>query len=133
MSANDLMIKALIVTTILSVVLVSYLLWVSSQERYTTIYIYPDYSNYVKPGSVVKFRYGLYCHEGQETNYTIKIYLGNELIKTKKVVLKNDERWEENESVYVPSDVSLPTKIRIVAETESDAYEVYFWIKEKSR
>ncbi|ADC66064.1 hypothetical protein Ferp_1926 [Ferroglobus placidus DSM 10642] len=127
---GKLMLKALIAATILSVVLMSYLLWVSSQERYTTIYIYPDsYTNYAKPGSVVKFKYGIYCHEGKETEYLIKVYLGEKLVKSKEIMLKNGESREENESIVLPQNISLPVKVRVEAVTENSVYDAYFWIK----
>ncbi len=129
---HELMVKALVVVAVLSIILLSYLLWVGSQEKYSIVYIYPQsYSNYAKPGESVSFKYGIYCREGGESSYVVKIYVGNELLKTERINLKDGETWEKNETVQIPSDVSLPVKLRVVVEVDGREYEAYFWLKEE--
>ncbi|AKG92439.1 hypothetical protein GAH_00204 [Geoglobus ahangari] len=129
---DRIMFRSAIAAMIVGLVVAGYLLWLTSQESYSALYIYPDsYSNYVKPGEVVTFRYGIECHERGEAHYTIRIYLGDQLLKTREVVLRSGDVWESNESITLPQNISFPTKVRIEAEVNGAVYEVHFWLKER--
>lgn len=126
------MMRSAIIAIIIGVVVAAYLIWVMAQESYSALYIYPEsYSNYVNPGDVVKFRYGVKSYETRETSYTLKIYLGSKLIKVKRFKLKPGEVWEENESVKLPENIKFPTKVMLVLYANNRTYEVHFWLKEK--
>jgi uncharacterized membrane protein len=129
---ESIMFKAAIVAMIIGVIVAAYLIWVTAQESYSALYIYPEsYSNYVNPGDTVTFRYGIASYEIGETKYTVRIYLGNELVKTKEIVLQSGEVWEENESITLPKNLTFPTKVRIEADANGVIYEVHFWLKKK--
>ncbi len=124
--------KSAIGAIVVGVIVAAYFIWLSSQETYSAVYIYPEsYTNYVNPGNIISFRYGIACYEAKETRYEIRIYLGDELVRTKEITLKKGEVWEDNESIILPENITLPTKVRIVVRTDNTVYEVYFWIKEK--
>ena len=129
---ENIMFKAAIVAMVIGVIVAAYLIWVTAQESYSALYIYPEsYSNYVNPGDTVTFRYGIASHEIRETKYTVRFYLGNQLVKTKQIVLKSGEVWEENESITLPENITFPTKVRIEADANGVIYEVHFWLKKK--
>ncbi len=126
------MMKSAIIAMVTGVIIAGYLVWMMSHESYSALYIYPDsYSNYVKPGDVVTFRYGVKSYEIHETQYFLKIYLGNKLIKVKKFKLRPGDTWEENESVKLPKDIKFPTKVMLVLTANNRTYEVHFWLKGK--
>ena len=129
---EDIMFKAAIVAMVLGVIVAAYLIWLTAQESYSSLYVYPDsYSNYVNPGDTVTFRYGIASYEIKETKYTVKFYLGDKLVKTKKIVLRSGEVWEENESITLPENITFPTKLRIEADANDVTYEVHIWLKKK--
>lgn len=129
---DELMVKAAIVAMVLGAIVAAYLIWISMQESYSALYIYPEsYSNYVNPGETVTFRYGVKSYETKETEYFLRIYLGSELIKTKRFTLKSGEVWEENESIVLPANMSFPTKVMLVLDANGRTYEVHFWLKRK--
>jgi len=129
---DELMVKAAIVAMVLGVIVAAYFIWITSQESYSALYIYSkSYSNYVNPGETITFRYGVKSYEIKETEYVLRIYLGNELVKTEKFTLKSGEVWEENESIVLPENMTFPTKVMLVLDANGKTYEVHFWLKRK--
>ncbi len=127
---DSIIVKAAIVAVVFGIILASYLIWVTAREPYSALYIYPEsYSNYVKPGEDVTFRYGIVSHEIGDTEYLVEFYLGQELVKSKKVVLGSGEVREENESIILPESISYPVQVRIRAYANNVTYEAYFWLK----
>ncbi|RLI78396.1 hypothetical protein DRP05_07425 [Archaeoglobales archaeon] len=126
--------KAAIVALCIGTIVASYLIWVNAQESYSALYLYPEtYKNYVDPSNLptnVSFVYGIKSYEIKETTYSVNVYLGDLLMKSKKIVLKSGEVFEENESIKVPKGTKFPIKVRIVAEANGNVYEVHFWLKE---
>jgi uncharacterized membrane protein len=128
---DEIMVKSIILSIAIGVAATVFLIWDTTQEYYSALYIYPDsYSNYVNPGDTVTFRYGVKSYEKGEMEYTLQIYLGNELIKTKKFTLKSGETWEENESIVLPENMKFPTKVMLVLNANGKTYEVHFWLRE---
>ncbi len=130
---DNFFLKALIIAAIFGLVMTAYLLWFSSQESHPSIYLYPDsYSNYGYPGETIGFKYGIINREGVKSDFTIRIYLGTVLVKTKTITLEAGERWEDVESVTLPKNQTFPVKVRVVAQTDGEAYDVYFWVRSRS-
>ena len=121
-----------ILACIIGAIVAAFLIWVSFQESYSALYIYPDsYSNYVRPGDTVSFVYGVKSFETKETKYNLRIYLGNELKKEKEFWLKSGETREETEMIVLPVNVTFPVEVKLVLEANGRKYDVHFWLKEK--
>ena len=117
-----------VISVIFGIFVSLYFLW--PHTSYSTIFLYPGYPNYVKPGSIVKFRYGVVCHENKRTNYTLSIYVGGSLVKVERFGLNPDQTLVRNESVLVPKDAKFPLKVSLVLITSNkEKYEVHFWLK----
>jgi len=134
MQFEQMIMRSVIVAIIIGAGVTVFLLWMISQESYSALYIYPDsYSNYVRPGDVVTFKYGVKSYETNEVNYTLKIYLGDKLIKVKRFRLKSGETLEENESLKLSEKIKFPVKVMLVLAVSNRTYEAHFWLKEKSQ
>lgn len=134
MQFEQMIMRSVIVAIIIGAGVTVFLLWMISQESYSALYIYPDsYSNYVRPGDVVTFKYGVKSYETNEVNYTLKIYLGDKLIKVKRFRLKSGETLEENESLKLSEKIKFPVKVMLVLAVNNRTYEAHFWLKEKSQ
>jgi|GEM_PF-1351897 uncharacterized membrane protein len=131
---EKIMFRAAIVAMVIGVMVAAYLIWLNMQESYSALYIYPEsYSNYINVSELpkeVSFVYGVRSYETKDKVYRISIFLGNKIVKSKEVLIKKGETFEEEESVIVPKNVTFPVKVRIVAEVESIIYDVHFWLKE---
>jgi len=123
-----------LVAVLVGVIVSISLIYVSSQQSYSALYIYPDsYSNYAAPGDNVTFRYGVISYESGTTKYTLSIYLGENLIGTKELILGSRETFEEFMTLKLPEDVELPVKVSMVLEGGGNIYEVHFWLKEEGK
>lgn len=110
------------------------LIYNSSQQSYSALYVYPDsYSNYVAPGDNVSFRYGIISYETGTTKYILSTYIGDSLINSEEHVLKSREAFEDVKSFKLPEDTELPVKVSMVLEGGGNIYEVHFWIKENKK
>lgn len=130
---EKIMFRSAMIAMVAGLIVVGYLIWLSYQESYSALYIYPgSYSNYVNLSELpkeVSFVYGIKSYEREDKVYHVKIYLGDSLVKSKEVFLRSGETFEEREYVTVPKSVKLPIKVKVVAEVDGVTYEVHFWLK----
>ena len=105
----------------------AYIIWINSHQSYSALYLYPGYPNYVKPGSVVKFRYGVRSYESG--NYTIKIIVGGKVVEVERLTLNPGESVARNVSVRIPKDAKFPLKVSVVMVGNGETYEVHFWLR----
>ena len=125
--------KTIIIACIIGIIVAVFLIWASSQESYSSLYIYPDsYSNYVEAGDTVSFVYGVKSFETTRTKYNLQVYFGNELKDKKDFWLNRGETREEDEIITLPEGLTFPTKVKIMLEANGRTYDVHFWLKEKS-
>lgn len=125
--------KTIILACVIGVVVAAYLIWASSQESYSALYIYPDsYSNYVEAGDTISFIYGVQSFETKRTKYELQMYLRNELIDEKEFWLESGEIHEEKEMMTLPEEITFPIKVRLMLEANGQSYDVHFWLKEKA-
>jgi uncharacterized membrane protein len=125
--------KTIIIACIIGIIVAVFLIWASSQESYSSLYIYPDsYSNYVEAGDTVSFVYGVKSFETTRTKYNLQVYLGNELKDKKDFWLNCGETREEDEIITLPEGLTFPIKVKIVLEANGRAYDIHFWLNEKS-
>ena len=131
---EDIIFKAAIVAMVASAIVAIYLVWLTSQESYSALYIYPGtYSNYINASELPKeisFKYGIKNYETGDRVYKVTIFLGNLMVKSKEIKVKKGETFEEEERIVVPKNITFPVKVKITAEVDGTIYEAHFWLKE---
>jgi len=125
------LLRAATIAIFIGAIVSAYILWVNSHQSYSALFLYPGYPNYVKPGSIVHFRYGVKSYESEVTNYTVKILVGGKVVKVERITLRPGELVERNESIKVPKNAKFPLKVSIVMVGGGETYEVHFWLKMK--
>lgn len=120
--------KIIIFSIISGVAIVGILITEISDERFSSLYIYPDsYTNYPE-GDTVSFIYGFKSNETERTSYDLKFFLDSKLINEKHFELDQGEVHEEKETLDI-SGVIFPAKVRLVLKSPSNTYETHYWIK----
>lgn len=126
--ASDLHKSVVIAIAIALIACVYILVSMSSEERYTSLYLYPEsYANYPE-GSMVSFTYGIRSFERETVSYAVNIYVDDSLKKTQNIELTPGDVYEEEITLDI-TGVNLPARIRVELLSPYNRYETYFWIK----
>ncbi len=120
--------KGIVVSIIVGIVITAVLILEIKQERFSSLYIYPDsYKNYPE-GNTTYFIYGVKSYEKEKTGYDLEIFLGNSLVDKKHIELSPGEIHEENESLEI-SKIVLPVQVKLVLKSPFETYDAHFWLK----
>lgn len=118
---------AVIIAIILGLAISAFFL-IIEKESYSAIYLLSDSIIYNPDDNTVLYIYGITSSETQKTDYTLDIYVGDELIKTKQFSLNNGETFEERVKTVLPAGAQYPEKITLKLNTGSKSESVHFWI-----
>lgn len=100
------------------------------EERFSALYLVPGYYYYYAPGKTAHLTYGIENFEGQDAWYKVKIFLNDSVLKEDSFRVPKGEKKEKAEQFTLPSEVKLPARLAVQAETGTETYEVFFWIRE---
>jgi len=122
--------KSVVIAIVIAAIFFSYLLFfVSTEEHYTSLYLYPEsYTNY-PDDSTVSFLYGIQSFEKERAQYTVNIYVDRTRKESKMYELDPGDVFEEEISLDIIG-VNLPARVRVELVSPFNRYETYFWIKD---
>lgn len=120
--------KAVVISIVIGIGITTLLIIETKEERFTSLYIYPEsYTNYPE-GNIISFVYGVKSYEKERTAYDLEIFIGNKLMDKKHFELNPGEVRDEKESIEIPN-VKLPVKVRLILKSPYSTYEVHYWLK----
>lgn len=121
--------KSVVIAIVIAAILFVYLLSiVSTEERYTSLYLYPEsYTNYPE-GTSVSFIYGIQSFEKESVQYMVNIYVDESQRESKMYELDPGDVFEEEISIDIRG-VDVPARVRVELVSPYKRYEAYFWIK----
>lgn len=99
-------------------------------EKFTEFYILgpsgkaENYSTELKLGSPATLMTGVVNHEYSPVNYTIQIFLDNDILSSKKLVLNHNETWEKN-ITFVPNKEGNDMKLELLLFKENNFTSPY--------
>ena len=126
--ASDMHKSVAIAIVIAAILFASVLFIVSTEEKYTSLYLYPEsYTNYPE-GTTVSFIYGIQSFEKESLQYTVNIYVDESQKESKMYELDPGDVFEEKITVDIMG-VNLPARVRVELVSPYNTYETYFWIK----
>ena len=106
-------------------------------EKITEFYILgssgkaDNYSTELKVGSSTNLLTGVVNHEYSPINYTIQIVIGKDLLLSKKLMLNNNETWENNIS-FIPDKAGNDEKLELFLFKENNFTvpyrELHLWV-----
>ena len=129
----------LVFTIIFSIGMIVYVITTPKiGEKFTEFYILgpsgkaDNYPTELKLGSPATILTGVVNHEYSSVNYTIEIVLGNDTISSKKLILNNNETWQNNIS-FTPDKAAVGNeKLEILLFKESNFTspyrELHLWV-----
>ena len=106
-------------------------------EKFTEFYILgPDgkadnYSTNLKLDSSTNILTGIVNHEYSPVNYTVQIVIGKDILSSKKLVLNNNETWQNN-ILFVPNKEGNDEKLELLLFKENNFTvpyrELHLWV-----
>lgn len=99
-------------------------------EKFTEFYILgpsgkaENYPTELKLGSSATLLTGVVNHEYSPVNYTIQIFLDNDMLFSKKLVLNHNETWEKN-ITFVPNKEGKDKKLELLLFKENNFTSPY--------
>ncbi len=118
----------MVISIAAGIVIASVLIISARQERFSSLYIYPEsYTNYPE-GNIIYFIYGVRSYERERTGYDLEIFIGGRLVDKKSFEMEPGEVREEKETIEI-SDLELPAKVKLVLSSPYNTYDVHYWLK----
>ena len=124
----DVQTKAVLFSVIIGFIIMTILLFQIHEERYSQVYINPDSIKIFQESNICYFIYGIKSFEKSDTVYNVTFYIDEELVEQKDIRLHPGENFEELKSVNLIGQ-NITGKIRLLARTPYNEYDVFFWIK----
>ena len=123
---------AIIISVLIGIAVTSYLI-VKMDEPYSAFYIFPESINYSAADNMVSYAYGIFSHENGVTKYTLDIYAGDKLERTRQYEINRGESARYHEIVPIPVNDLLPLKISLQLRSDrGDTEETHFWLQNSS-
>ncbi len=105
-------------------------------EKFTEFYLLgargkaADYPREVIPGSPINLIVGIVNHEYSDVNYTLKVQMENSTFLRRRIMLADNETWEQPVSFTINTTGSnLKLEFLLFREGNETAYrETYLWI-----
>ncbi len=120
--------KAIVFSIVIGIGITAVLILEIKEERFSSLYIYPDsYTNYLA-GNSTSFIYGIKSYEKENTSYDLEIFIGSSLLDKKHIELSPGEVHEEKESLEIP-DVRFPVQVKLVLKSPFETYDAHYWLK----
>lgn len=120
--------KAIVISIVIGIGITAVLIVETKEERFSSLYIYPEsYTNYPE-GNTTSFIYGVKSYERERTGYDLEVFVGDRLVDKKQFELNPGETREEKEILAIP-DAKLPVKVRLVLKSPFNAYDAHYWLK----
>jgi len=101
----------------------------SGQGSYSALYIVPDKIAVDPSHQGVFFVYGVRSLEKNTAAYTLDIYAGDALVKTRQFTLGKGQNLEEGIHIDLPRDATFPIRISLDLNDSRTQSEVHFWVK----
>jgi hypothetical protein len=122
----------IIISLLLGAVITSYLI-VKMDEPYSAFYVVPDSIQYSGTHNMVSFTFGILSHEKGVTRYTLDMYAGDTLERTREYDINPQGSVEYHEVLPLPANASLPMEIRLqMKSSRGDREEAHFWVRNGS-
>lgn len=120
--------KAIVFSIVIGIGITAVLILEIKEERFSSLYIYPDsYTNY-PAGSSTSFIYGIKSYEKENTSYDLEIFIGSSLLDKKHIELSPGEVHEERESLKIPN-VRFPVQVKLILKSPFKTYDAHYWLK----
>ncbi|HVP24375.1 MAG TPA: PKD domain-containing protein [Methanomicrobiales archaeon] len=107
--------------------MITFVLLEYQEDRFTSLYIYPDSYTHSQGRGNTSFLYGIRSYERDRTAYTLQFFVNDRLVGQKDFDLDPGKVIEERSAIDISND-SLPTKIQLVLSSGAGSYEVHYWI-----
>jgi PKD repeat protein len=122
--------KIIILAIILGIIFTIGLIFAQSrEERFTSLYIFPDSYNTYPNSESTSFVYGIKSFERKRISYELRVFLGNRLMNVTQFALEPGETVQKGMVLNI-KDAILPTKVSLILKSQYDTYEVHYWLKE---
>ncbi|HEY9245411.1 MAG TPA: hypothetical protein VIO11_01045 [Candidatus Methanoperedens sp.] len=125
---SDEMEKAIVISIIVGIIIAAFLVFNIKEERYSSLYIYPDsYTNYPE-SNMLSFKYGVKSYEKVKTNYELEVFVSDKSVDKKQFEIEPGGLHEDLEILKV-SDLKLPGTVKLQLKSPFNTYDVHYWLK----